>query len=85
MQTEQLEQKLNAIPTGALQPGGTLHFTTNDVQTNPSGVLTKVCGIYLAILRPLMQVSKIIPFLGSKLRGEIADTEALLDQLCPGE
>lgn len=81
--TEQVEHSLDNFDPAQLQPGGALHFTAADVATDPNAVLAKVCGIYRGVLRPIMQVSKWIPFLGKKVRNTVADTEALLDQLCP--
>lgn len=82
MNAEQLEDHFDGVDETQLQPGGTLHFTAEEVKLDPAAVLVKVCGIY-QIVRPFISWAAKFFLIPKKIKNILTQFITLMDQVCP--
>lgn len=79
---EEIDAHINAANLADFEAGGQKQFTAMDVNTNPGGVLQKVCGIY-KVIRPILAAIVLIPLIPAGWKAAIKTFMGLMDTLCP--
>ncbi len=81
---EAIEQHFEMVDINAMAPGGSLHFTADDVQSSPAAVIPKICGIYHNV-RPFLDWASRFFLIPKKVKAVIVAFVALMDVVCPGD
>jgi len=79
---EQIDARIKELDLKKFQPGGTHHFTAEDVSKNPGGVLQKLCELYRH-LHGIIEAIANFPLLPKSWRDAVKTFMNLLDTLCP--
>ncbi len=79
---EQINAAIEALDLKKFQPGGSHHFTGEDVAKSPGDVLKKLCELYRH-LRSIIEAIGNFPLLPKKWRDAIKTFMSLLDTICP--
>jgi hypothetical protein len=79
---EQIDARIRELDLKRFQPGGTHHFTAEDVTKGPGDILKKLCELYRHI-RPIIEAIANFPLIPKTWRDAIRTFMNLLDTICP--
>jgi hypothetical protein len=78
---EEIDAHINAANLADFEAGGQKQFTALDVNTDPGGVLQKICGIY-KVIKPILAAIVLLP-IPAPWKKAIKIFKDLMDALCP--